>query len=118
MLHAMFAFVAVERFGFLRSVVGQPANDLRRRDRRTGNAIKLDAITSRQDKPLGAIDLGGGRIRVALPRLDVRGVMADANAKEVHCGGSGCPVKLIAHKTDTAALKATMQRRATRFGAS
>src|SRR3954470_10818620 len=85
--------------------------------------INLNPITGRQDQCLAAPDLlsknlPGALSRKSLARFDLGRVMANSNAKEVHHIAGFCETKLIAHKTEIAAVNANTHRTATRLGAN
>ena len=100
----------------------QRAHDIIGRDRLFGRAVDFHSVTRCQQKRFPASGSGPQRLLrgagKALTRLHVRGVMADADAKQVHHVGRVWETKLMAHRTEMAALNARMQSAAIRFGAS
>src|ERR1700694_4488829 len=99
------------------------ARDLFRRHARLGCAVNLYAIAGRKHERFGATGMAQQAVRFApacetLARFHIRAMMTQADAKKVHGIECNCALKVMPHKSVSAALKATMQSAATRFGAS
>jgi hypothetical protein len=95
MLGASPAFVPVERIRvlyFTGAALLERANDRFGPDRLLGRSVHFDAIAGFKHQRFatrrgGPQSLLGTRTSVALPRLDVRRVVADADAKQVRHEG-------------------------------
>src|ERR1051325_5835802 len=123
MAGARFAVMPVKCVGvcdFVGAALLQGPENIISRDRCLAGKVNLHPIAGCQEKRLTATDRSSQRVLgpiagVTFTRLHVRSVMAKADAAEVH--DVRWETKLIAHSTETATVKARMQRVAIRFGA-
>ena len=112
--------VAVADLGLLTFL--EKLNDLGGFDLPSGDSIDLDAIAGSENKDFIAAQKVSpfplrSRSNVTLPSLYARGVMTDTDAENAHQVGRVSDTKLMAQRTETAAVKARMQSAAMRFGA-
>src|SRR6476659_5403168 len=127
MLHTTPRFVAIEGanlfFQRFHSTPRKAMDHSIRRDDLIGHRVNFHAVAGRDEQSLRATGfLAQHPIdrRVpgeTLPRFDIRGVVADADAKEIHHIEWLCERKVIPQSNVSAALKATTQSAAIERGA-
>src|SRR5438067_12517191 len=124
MLRTFFAFVAIKWRRETMGTVGayETAGDLVGRHSLLGCSINFDAIAGAEHQRLVATALPKRAVGLdvagkAFARLDVRVVMTETNAEQIH-GVCVWAVKVMPQRRVNAALKPMMQSAATRFGAN
>ena len=127
MLHALPRFVSIEGLHFIvlsdHSPGKQAMRDPRRRDNLLRGSVNLDAVAGGKKESLGAAcffaqnAVDRSVAGEALACLDIRGVMAEADAEKIHQREYVCERKVMPHSRVSAALKAMTQSVAIRRGA-
>ena len=127
MLDALLPFVSIKRLHFIvlshHPLGKQATRDPRGRDRFFGGGVNFHPVAGGEEERLRAASFFAqdpddlGVADEPLARLDICGVMAEADTEEIHYSECVCERKVIPQSNVSAALNATTQRTAIERGA-